>query len=349
MFKEKGYKIYVAAKNDFGANMPCIPNCDVFYDIPFERNPLSIDNIKAYKILKKIIDDEKFDIIECNTPVGGVLGRLAARHTRKTGTKVIYIAHGFHFFKGSGILSWLVYYPIEKLLSYITDTLITINGEDYKIAKKKLHAKKTLLFNGIGCDIKKIEACVSDRSTVRKKIGIADDDIMLLSVGELIERKNHKTMLRVLSKINNPAVHYVIAGGGVLEKELKRIAKEMGIASNVHFLGFCTDIPQILKAADIFCFPSYQEGLPVALAEAMAAQLPVVASKIRGNTDLMVCEKGGYLCEADDVDGFAEKVKKLINNPDLRKSMGQFNRSLIKKYDLESVKEKMSSVFFEEV
>lgn len=349
MFKEKGYKVYVAARNDFGANMPCIPNCDVFYDIPFERNPFDKNNIKAYTMLKKLIEEEKFDIIECNTPVGGVLGRLAAYPARKTGTKVIYIAHGFHFFKGSGIFSWLIYYPIEKLLSHITDTLITINGEDYKIAAEKFHAKKILYINGIGCDIKKIEDCVSDRSAVRKKIGITENDIMLLSVGELIERKNHKTMLRALSKIKNPSVHYVIAGGGVLEKELKQITKEMGIANNVHFLGFCTDIPQILKAADIFCFPSYQEGLPVALAEAMAATLPVVASKIRGNTDLMVCEKGGYLCKADDADDFAKKLEKLINNPNLRMNMGKFNRNYIQKYDLESVKEKMSSIFFEEV
>lgn len=349
MFKEKGYKVYVAAKNDFGTNMPHIPDCDVFYDIPFERNPFDTKNIKAYKMLKKLIDEEKFDIIECNTPVGGALGRLAARHARKTGTKVIYIAHGFHFFKGSSKLSWLIYYPAEKLLSYITDTLITVNNEDYKLAAEKLHAGKTLYINGIGCDIKKIEACVSDRSAVRKKIGIADSDIMLLSVGELINRKNHITMLRALSKINSPTVHYVIAGGGVLEKELKRIAEEMGIASNVHFLGFCTDIPPILKAADIFCFPSYQEGLPLALLEAMAASLPVIASHIRGNTDLILPGKGGYLCKADDADGFAEKTQNLINNPDLRISMGQFNRNHIKKYDLESVKKKMSSVFFEEV
>lgn len=329
--------------------MPDIPGCDVFLDIPFERNPLSLSNIKAYKMLKKLIDKETFDIIECNTPVGGVLGRLVARHARKMGTRVIYIAHGFHFFRGSGILSWLIYYPIEKLLSHITDTLITINGEDYKIASERFHAKETLYINGIGCDIKKIEDCVSDRSAVRKKIGITDSDIMLLSVGELIERKNHKTMLRTLSKINNPTVHYVIAGGGVLENELKRLAKEIGIESNVHFLGFCTDIPQLLKASDIFCFPSYQEGLPVAVMEAMAATLPVVASDIRGNTDLIVSEKGGYLCKTDDADVFAERIKSLIDNPDLKTNMGKFNSNRIKDYDLESIKEKMSSVFFEEV
>ena len=189
---EEGYETVVAAKNDYENGMPDIPNCDCYIDIPFARNPFSFRNIKAYKMLKTLIDNGDFDVVQCNTPVGSVLGRLAARKARKKGTKVVYIAHGFHFFKGSSILSWLMFYPVEKLLSYITDVLITINTEDYERALKKFHAKTILHINGIGVGLNKIESCVSDRHNIRAGIGIKDNEIMLVSVGELINRKNQQ-------------------------------------------------------------------------------------------------------------------------------------------------------------
>ena len=346
MFKEKGYETVVAAKNDYENGMPDIPNCDCYIDIPFARNPFSFRNIKAYKMLKTLIDNGDFDVVQCNTPVGSVLGRLAARKARKKGTKVVYIAHGFHFFKGSSILSWLMFYPVEKLLSYITDVLITINTEDYERALKKFHAKTILHINGIGVGLNKIESCVSDRHNIRAGIGIKDNEIMLVSVGELINRKNHKTILQAISKLNNPSIHYVIAGSGVLKDEIEKTIEELGLTNNVHMLGFCTNVGEILKASDIFCFPSYQEGLPVALMEAMAASLPVVVSNIRGNTDLIIPDKGGFLYSPNDINGFACGIQKLAQNPQLRHNMGEYNRESVKAYDINVVKDKFEEVYF---
>lgn len=345
-FKEKGYKTFVASKNDYENGMPDIPNCDCYIDIPFARNPFSFRNIKAYKMLKALIDNGDFDIIQCNTPVGGVLGRLAARKARKKGTKVIYIAHGFHFFNGSSVLSWLVFYPVEKLLSYITDVLVTINKEDYTRALKKFKAKSTLHINGIGVELEKVENCLSDRHKIRSQIGIKDSDIMLISVGELRNLKNHKTIIQAVAMLNNPAVHYVIAGSGSLKDELENSAEGLGLKNNVHLLGFCTNIYEILKSSDIFCIPSYREGMPVSLMEAMAAGLPAVASTVRGNTDLIVPNKGGFLYSSDDVNGFAEGIQKLVQSPELRYRMGEYNKERIKDYDIRIVKEELSNVYF---
>ena len=107
MMKELGWETAVAARNDYDNPADCvIPYCDRYYDVPFARNPLSRANLTALHELEEIIDREQFDIIHCNTPVGGVIGRLAARHMRKKGAKVYYTAHGFHFFTGAPLKNW---------------------------------------------------------------------------------------------------------------------------------------------------------------------------------------------------------------------------------------------------
>lgn len=346
MFREKGYKTVVAAKNDYENDMPDIPGCDCYTDIPFARNPFSPRNIKAYKMLKALIDNGDFDIVQCNTPVGGVLGRLAARKARKKGTRVIYIAHGFHFSNGSPALSWLVFYPVEKLLSYITDVLVTVNKEDYDRALRHFKAKSTIHINGIGVELEKIENCLPDKHKLRSQMGLKDSDIVLASVGELRKLKNHKTIIKAMPKLNNPAVHYVIAGSGPLENELAKTAEALGLKDKVHLLGFCTNVYEILKASDIFCFPSFREGMPVSLMEAMAAGLPAVVSNVRGNKDLIVPNKGGFLYSSDDVSGFAEGIQKLVKNPKLRHDMGEFNKDRIKDYDIRLIKKELSNVYF---
>ncbi len=346
MFKEHGYQTVVAAKNDYEDGNAEIPNCDVYVDIPFSRNPFSPGNIKAYKMLKSVIDDGDFDIIQCNTPVGSVIGRFAARNARKKGSKVVYIAHGFHFFKGCSLPSWLIFYPVEKLMSYITDVLVTINSEDYERASKRFKAKQTVHIDGIGVDLGKIEGSCPDRSKVRSEFGIEKTDTVLISVGELRKLKNHKIIIEAMAKNENKNLHYILVGGGSLGGELSNLAERLGIKNRVHLTGFRNNVFDLLKSSDIFCFPSMREGMPLALMEAMAAGLPAVVSDVRGNNDLIIPEKGGFLYSADDSDGFAEGIGKLVANPALREEMGQFNKEHIKKYDIEIVKEKFSKLYF---
>lgn len=346
MFKECGYKTVVAAKNDYDKGTPDIPNCDLYVDIPFARNPFSPKNIQAYKMLKKLIDNGSFDIVECNTPVGSVIGRLAARKARKNGTKVIYIAHGFHFFKGSSKSAWLMFYPVEKLLSYITDVLVTINKEDYERASKKFKAKQIVCIDGIGVDLERIENSCPDKSKVRREFCIKESDTVLISVGELRKLKNHRTIIEAMAKIENKNLHYIIAGCGTFSGELSELAEKHGIKDRVHLPGFRNDVFDLLKSSDIFCFPSTREGMPLALMEAMAAGLPAVASNVRGNRDLIAPGKGGFLYSANDSDGFAEGIKKLIGDPSLRRKMGNYNKGQIKKYDIKIIKEKLFRIYF---
>ena len=346
MFKECGYKTVVAAKNDYEDGKVNIPDCDLYIDIPFARNPFSASNIKAYKMLKSVIDNGNFDIIECNTPVGSVIGRLAARGARKKGTKVIYIAHGFHFFRGSSKLAWLMFYPVERLLAHITDVLVTINREDYERASKKFKAKQIVHIDGIGVDLERIENSCPDKSKVRREFGIKESDTVLISVGELRKLKNHRTIIEAMAKIENKNLHYIIAGCGTFGSELSELAERHGIKDRVHLPGFRNDVFDLLKSSDIFCFPSTREGMPLALMEAMAAGLPAVASNVRGNRDLIAPGKGGFLYSANDSDGFAEGIKKLIDDPSLRRKMGSYNKERIKKYDIKIIKEKLFRIYF---
>ena len=273
MFKEMGWETAVAAQNDYENPADCvIPYCDTYYNVPFERNPLKPGNLKAYKELKHIIDEGEYDIIHCHTPVGAMLTRLVAKQARKRGTKVFYTAHGFHFYKGAPAVNWLLYYPVEKWLSRYTDVLITINKEDYERAKT-FKAGKVCYVPGVGIDLKKFNVGYVDKNEKREEVGVHADDFVLLSVGELIPRKNHEVVIRAMSvlKQENKLTHleYVICGRGTYESELKKLAEELGVADHIHFLGYRTDIAEICNCSDLFVFMSHQEGLPVALMEAV--------------------------------------------------------------------------------
>ena len=317
------------------------------HQIDFIREPYNIKNIKAYKQLKKIVKEEQYDVIHSNTPIGGVLGRLVGKACNvKTN---IYQAHGFHFYKGAPMLNWLLYYPIEKLLARYTDALITINKEDYEAAKKfKLRNNGNVYYvPGVGIDVDYINMQNIDKSQKREEIGINNNEILLVSIGELNNNKNHSVIIKALSKINNGNTHYALVGVGPLENELKSLAKSLNVEERVHFMGYRNDVFEILRCADVFCFPSFREGLSAALMEAMAVGLPVVCSNIRGNTDLIEDGNGGYLCNPDDVDAFADKINLLVENENIRVQMSQTNIKNIEKFDNKNVRKDMFRIYKE--
>lgn len=346
-FKNNGFETHVAAKDDFDENdNKTIPYCDVYHNVAFERSPFSLKGIKAYKTIKKIIEENYFDIIHCHTPVASVLTRLAARKARKRGTKVIYTAHGFHFFKGAPLINWLLYYPVEKFLARFTDVLITINKEDYERGKK-FKAKRIEYVPGVGVDTQKFKNIRVNINRKRKELEMPEDAVLILSVGELNKNKNHKVVIKALSKINNPNICYCICGQGNLKTDLISLAEILGIKNTVKFLGYRNDMDEIYKAADIFVIPSKREGLPRSLMEAMAAGLPVICSDIRGNTDLIIGGKGGYLCGPNDVNALAKFIDILANNENLRIEMGNVNLEAVKAFDIENVQKEMKKIYCE--
>ena len=336
MFKEHGWEVHVAAKNDFIDEQCIIPNCDHYFDINFVRSPFSQQNLVAYKQLRQIIQESKYDIIHCHTPVAGVLARLAARNIKDT--EVIYTAHGFHFYKGAPLLNWLIYYPVERFCAKFTDKLITINQEDYTRAKSwsLRNNGKVYYVPGVGVDIEKFNKRSIDRDAKRKEFGIKENEKVILSVGELIKRKNHEVIIRALSNLQEQNYVYLICGRGVLRNQLVDLSIRLGIQDKVKLLGFRKDVVEICQAADLFVFPSIHEGLPVALMEAIACGIPCIASDVRGNRDLLSSDS---LCKSNKEDEWIALLENAVNK-NLKKQP-----SLDEKYYIENIIEKKKTIY----
>lgn len=344
LFKDEGWETAVVARNDYDNPEDCrIPFCDEFFDLPFERNPFKVANIKVYRKLKRIIDEGQFDVISCHTPVGGFLARLASRKARKSGTKVIYTAHGFHFYKGASLLNWLIYYPVEKFCSGLTDVMITINEEDYNLARKKMNPGRVEYVPGVGIDIKRFSHTEVNREHKRREIGVPEDAFLLLSVGELIKNKNHKTVIRAVAELGCSDIHYVVAGSGKLLDELKSIAEELGIANQVHLMGYRRDANELYKSADVYVLPSFREGLNVSVMEAMAAGLPCIVSNIRGNVDL-IDKTGGVLVNPSDVQDVCRAIGEMRKQYDLRK-LGEYNSKKAEKFEVDGINQKLREIY----
>ncbi|WP_164667377.1 glycosyltransferase family 4 protein [Virgibacillus doumboii] len=327
-FKEQGWDIDVAAAGNIN-----LPYTDNKYDIPIERSPFSRSNIKAYKQLKEIINQNKYSIIHCHTPLGGVLARLAARQARKQGTKLIYTAHGFHFCKGSPLINWLIYYPIEKFLSRYTDSLITINQEDYELAKKhRFKAGKIEKVHGVGVDTVRFKPMEeNNKAELKKSFGYHADDFLLFNASEFNTNKNQQFLLQSMVHLKDacPNARLLLAGDGASLETCKELAGKLEINHMVDFLGFRKDIDQLLPMCDIAVASSYREGLPVNIMEAMACGLPVVAMENRGHRELVQNNKTGWTLAEWDAEAFAKKIKALATAVDMKKQLGLNGRDAI--------------------
>lgn len=350
MFKEMGWETAVAARNDYENPADCvIPYCDAYYNVSFERNPLKPGNLMAYKELKYIIDEGEYDIIHCHTPVGAMLTRLAAKQTRKRGTKVFYTAHGFHFYKGAPAINWILYYPVEKWLSRYTDVLITINKEDFERAKT-FKAGKVCYVPGVGIDLKKFQTNPIIRNEKRRwlchEYDIPSSATVLLSVGEVNKNKNHRVVIEALGQLNRKDIYYVICGRGPLLDEYKELSRQYKIEEQVILTGYRTDVADFYKAADVFVFPSFREGLPVAVMEAMASGLPVITTRIRGSSDLVTEGENGLLVQPKDVAGFCDAINQYANV--LKREMtAKKNIEKANEYDLKHILQIYYGFYFE--
>lgn len=358
LLQDLGYKVDVACNFEFGSTITDekieklkeqLTKMDVnFYQIPIPRKITDIKNLRlSYKMTKDLMNEKKYDLIHCHSPIGGIICRLANKHSKHyDSTRMIYTAHGFHFFKGNNPLKNFLFRNIERLGAKYTDTLITINKEDYAAAKKfKLKKNGTVEYvPGVGIDIDKINSIQGNKEELCKELNIPSDSILLLSVGELSKRKNHEVIIRLLNQLPDN-IHYVICGQGQLENYLLDLAKKLNVNNRLHLLGYRTNIPQIMKSCDIFVFPSLQEGLPVALMEAMACGLPCIASEIRGNVDLIEEDKNGYFINCKIINNLSLSIEKSICN---KKLMSKNNLDIIKNYDFKIIRKTMERIYNEQ-
>ena len=287
MFKEQGYEVHVASNGDEE-----IKYCDKHFNIQFARFPIKPGNLKAYKELKKLINENDYEIIHCHTPVAGVLTRLAARKARKKESKVFYTAHGFHFYKGAPILNWIIYYPIEKICARWTDCLITINTEDYERAKRKFKRCKRIEFvHGVGMDTSRFEKELTNEEKLkfRKSLGIKEDDIVFSYVAELNKNKNQILLINTIKELKKEKdnVKLLLVGEGPLKGYYEEVIQKDNLQNNVKLLGKRKDINEILSITDIYLASSLREGLPVNIMEAMYKGLPIIATDNRGHREML--------------------------------------------------------------
>lgn len=348
LFKENGYEVHVATNGN-----EKIPYCDKKYIIPIERSPYKLRNIKAIKQLKEIIDNEKYDIIHCHTPMGSVVTRLAARKARKKyHTRVIYTAHGFHFYKGAPTLNWILFYPVEKYLAKYTDTLITINNEDYELAKKKFkrRCKDIQYVPGVGIDTKKfdIKMTEKEKNELRKSLGLKKDDFVMTYPAELSQRKRQIWLINAISDLMKKykSIHLLLPGKDSLNGECQNLINDLNLSNQIHLLGYRNDIQKLLRISNISISTAKQEGLPVNIMEAMYIGLPIVASDCRGNRDLVKDGVNGYLVELNDDKKFKNRIEKIYKSEEIALKFSGENKKIIDDYLLDKIMPQMHSIYF---
>ena len=348
MLQEQGHEVHVAAHDNLAVkNGLQLRYADKFIEIPFARSPASPSNLKAYVKLKKLIDAGHYDIILCNTPMGGIVTRLAAKKARRHGTKVIYMAHGFHFFKGSSKKNWLIFYPIEKYMARHCDVLITINEEDYALAKAKFTNTRVEHIHGVGVRSERYHPATPEEcAQMRKAEGLAADDCAILCTGELNANKDQKTLIDAAAKLRDkiPNLKVLLAGNGPLENELREQIKSLGLEDTVKLLGYRTDLEKVVPAMDLIVSCSHREGLPLNIIEAMLCEKPLIASVNRGHTELIDDGVNGYLFPAGDDDRLAELIEKISKAPALAAEMGKVGRAKAQAYTVNSVKREIEKI-----
>lgn len=337
---QNGYEVEVAC-SAVGGRMEEIREelCDytkAIYVVRLHRSPLNLGNVNGYKDMKCIIEENHYDIVWTNEPVMGVVTRLAAKKARKKGTKVLYMTHGFHFYKGAPIQNWLLFYPIERLMASKCDVICTINREDYKRAQR-FNVKRVEYVHGIGINTDRLTP-KNKQGDIRSELGLSEKDFLVLSVGELNANKNQQVIIKAIEQLRDKNIHYLLCGKGDQRQNLEKLATELGVEDRVHFLGYRKDVVDICSQADVYVMPSLREGLPIASLEAMYCGLPLVTSNIRGLVDVMEHGVTGYMCFPNDVQGFSDGIRELKEHPDLRKQMGAINQKVVRPYCLSTAK-----------
>ena len=344
MFKDMGYEVHVAARNNLAEkNGLSFKYVDKFFEVPFRRSPFSPKNISAKKQLKKIIDEGDYELIVCNTPVGGVVTRGAAKAARKRGTRVFYIAHGFHFYKGASKKNWLLFYPIEKHYAKKCDGVITINEEDYLFAREKF---KTPVYriHGVGVDgDRHVPPTEEERKKLRFELGVADKFVCLCT-GELNKNKNQIKIIRLVPELLKkiPNFKLLLAGNGPLEDQLRDEVKKLGIKDSVEFLGYRSDIERYVRSADVAVSASFREGVPFNVIEAQLTGVPVVASENRGHRELIKNGKTGLMSD----DRIADNILRLYNDFAFYKAVSESARESALNYTVETVKKELFEIIF---
>lgn len=315
------------------------------HQLDFGRGLGSIkSNLVVIKQIKSILaDSSEWAFMHAHSPIGSVLGRVAAK---MCGVKTMYTSHGFHFFKGGPLKNWLIF-PVEWLLGFITDQLIVINSNDLKISNW-LPIENVEYIPSIGTDVKKMRSVTAtERATIRKatraELGLADDDFVLLNVGELSDLKNQRIIIEAMGKINNPHLKLMIAGVGKKGEEYIARAKELGLENQLLLLGYRNDIQALHFAADLFVFPSHREGFGLGGFEALVDGLKVIGTKNTGMVDYLIGPAYGVLLDTNNQAEVTEAIKMMMQ-PGYAANE-EVDEAFLEKFDSSNVDQIMEEIY----
>lgn len=346
MLVEHGWHVDVACSGEEE-----IPYCNHHFIMSYKRSPFNLAIFKGIKELIQIIADGKYDIVYCHTPVGGLAARIASREARKNGTKVIYMAHGYHFFEGAPKKNWVIYYPIEKIMSWLTDSIILINQEDYSLTKKNFSNCNAYLLDGIGVATQRfiVEDKQAVRAEYRRKMNIPEDANVLIYLAELLPNKNQTFLMRVFKRVleTNKNTYLVLAGFDHSNGQFKKYAEEIGIKAYVRFLGWREDVGNLYAMADICTATSIREGFGLNLVEAMFCGIPVIATKNRGHVTIIRDGKNGFLVDLDDEELFAKRILQLIEDKELRQKFVECGNREKDRYSSDTVVSEIKKILEE--
>lgn len=315
-----------------------------FFDVPFSRNPLDFNNLKAFKELIKIQNENNYDIVHVHTPIAAIYGRLLK--VKFPNLKTVYTAHGFHFYKGAPKINWIIYYTIERFMARYTDVILTMNEEDY-LNSKKFKIKNTYKINGVGLDLNHYNALDIDRSKIRHELGLKDDDFVVIMIAEFNKNKNHKQMIDAVEilKKRNIEIRVLCLDDGVLFDEISEYINSKGLNENVKLLGFRKNVNEIICASDVGILMSYREGLPRNIMEIMACKKPVIGTNIRGIKDLIIDGYNGFLVNIGDAESTADRIEDLLSDRELLGKMSESAYGYIQDYAIENIVNYLEGIY----
>lgn len=354
MLIENKYQVNCACYIDKEIDQRLVKKGIKIYNIPFSRNPLSLDNLKAFNELIKIQEENQYDIVHVHTPIASIYGRLLKLKFKNL--KTIYTAHGYHFLKGGPKLGWIIYYPIEKMMAKLTDVTITINKEDYEITKTKLKPKKCYLVNGVGLDLNQYKPLSKEKQGFkRKELGLEKDDFVVIMIAELNENKNHIQLIKAMELLKDkyPNIKAISIGEGHKFEELQQEINNRGLKNNFKLLGLRTDVNELINISDIGILLSYREGLPRNIMELMANGKKVIATNVRGCRDLVCNDNIGSLVNIGGVKETAEAIERYYLDDKSREKVYEAYKfsdyeyavRYIELYDIENVVKELKSIY----
>ncbi len=298
-----------------------------------------IKDVKALLHIVRIIRKHKPQIVHTHTSKAGLLGRLAAKLCRVP--IILHTPHGHVFFGYFGPIQSKLFILLEKLVSLITDRIVTLTDRekrDHLVAKIAKKDKFAVIFSGV--DLRKFkEISLLMKLEIKQKMGIPERSQIVGTIGRLVPVKGHEYFIEAAQYIllKHPDTYFIIVGDGPLKEDLEKKAQNFGIGNNILFLGWREDIDVILSLFDIFVLSSLNEGMGRVLVEAMALGKPIVASDVGGIPDLVIHNKNGLLVRPKKSNELADNIQILMENEKKREELGNEGNGIVFKYSADKM------------